>query len=294
MIHVFFVAGMFGSTIEYVLRNFTNEYEKIPGEISADGSMHSFKKEYHPGSLARVDPAISLNSRSITTPMYPFPEMHLEGIIDILRKQISTFETDRRVLLYASSLYDAELNMLFQYHKIATGDMIHKGLGIFFGNNAHNIVNWNPNYTHWSEMEQWELREWFSLFYVQWVQEWIVSQHQVDDSWLCIKNTDILYNPLAQFKRIINFCELTEVDGIELFADKWHAAQQYIVDEFDLIDKIVTATINNSPLRWNDLNIIAEAIIQQRLRSTGYEVRCDGLNTFPTDSETLYNLLEKV
>lgn len=294
MIHVFFVAGMFGSTIEYVLRNFTNEYQTCPSEISTDGSMHLFKKEYHPGSLSRVDPARLLNSRSITTPMYPFPETHLEDIVDIHRKQISTFESDQCVLLHASSLRGAELNMLFQYHKIAAGHILQEGLGIFFGNNAHNIVNWNPNYTHWSEMKQWELREWFSLFYTQWVQEWIESQQQVDSSFLKVDHIDVLDNFVPTFAEIIEHCGLTQTNGLEEFGKLWRSKQQYVVDEFELLDYIVIHSINDHQFSWAPINVIAEAIVQQRLRALGYEIRCDGLNTFPTDSKTLYNLLEKV
>jgi hypothetical protein len=47
MICVFFVPGMFGSTVEYVLRAFTNELDNIDAEILSDGSMHSFKTQMH-------------------------------------------------------------------------------------------------------------------------------------------------------------------------------------------------------------------------------------------------------
>ena len=53
-------------------------------------------------------------------------------------------------------------------------------------------------------------------------------------------------------------------------------------------------TVNNVLFEWNKVSIISEAIVQQRLRSLGYEIRCDGLNNFPTDSHTLGNLLEEV
>lgn len=254
-----------------------------------DGSMHTFKKLAHTGKINDIAMMMQQSSdKWITTPIYPMQESHLEEILN----EILKFNTTN-ILIYSETLRSAEINLLFQYHKIAIGTL-NLGLDIFFNSSAKNLKNWNKDYTHWSQSQPWELREWFSLFYPEWVQEWINSQYQVDDSWLLIKNTDILYSPVDQFKKIINFCGLTEFKGIESFSAKWQTAQKYIVDEFNLLDNITDSTINNIPLQWNSLNIIAEAIIQQRLRALGYEIRCDGLNTFPTDSKTLYNLLEKV
>ena len=71
-------------------------------------------------------------------------------------------------------------------------------------------------------------------------------------------------------------------------------AQQYIVDEFNLLDQIVECSITNQPLKWQPINIIAEAIVQQQLRAKGYEIRCDGLDKFPTDAIMFNSLLEKV
>ena len=54
MINVFFVPGMFGSTIEFILRSYTNEYTPISAGIDSDGAMHSFNKEYHPTSVTKI------------------------------------------------------------------------------------------------------------------------------------------------------------------------------------------------------------------------------------------------
>ena len=295
MIHVFFVPGMFGTTIEYVLRNFTNEYQSCPAEVCIDGSMHIFGKEFHPRKQTEIEEALAkLTADSISTPIYPFAKDHLVDILDTFQKALPSFAKERHVLIHASTTKGAELNMLFQYHKIAAGQMLQLGLDIFVGNNTHNIVNWNPNYTHWTEMQQWELREWFSLFYVQWVQEWIESQEQVGNTFLKVNHLDVLDNFVPTLSKIIKHCGLTETDGLEEFGKMWRSKQQYIVSEFELLDSIVTHSINNYQFSWVPINIIAEAIVQQRLRALGYEIRCDGLNTFPTDSKTLYNLLEKV
>jgi len=288
MIHVFFVPGMFGTTIEYVLRTFSQEYDSVDGTIMPSGSMHSVRKEMHLYQADMFSDLAGTSSNSITTPMYPFRDMHLPEMLNYFSPYL---ENSRSILVYADELRSAELNILFQYHKCCIGE--NEGLGIFCGGNSHNIKNWNPNYQNWADLRPWELREWFSLFYVEWTQEWIQSQYQISDNFLKITNAEILYNTNSALSKMIDHCGLTPDGDLGSFVTKWQLAQQYIVDEFNLLDLIVDSTINQKQFGWRPTHVIAEAIIQQRLRAHGYEIRCDGLDDFPTDSKTLYNLLEK-
>lgn len=291
MINIFFVPGMFGTTIEYVLSNYTHEHTPVAAIICKDGSMHSYKKQAH---IVNLDDGVSLSSDNrtckITTPIYPFRHHHLPEILE----NFKPIESDNNILMHADSLRSAELNMLCQYHKIAFGTDLQLGLEIFSGNNTHNIVNWNANYTSWNQMKPWEWREWLSLFYVEWTQEWQQSRDQVPDYFLKIKNTDLLFDTESTFAGLFEFCKLTAKPGLAEFVQEWQSRQQYIVDEFELLDQIITHTVTNQEFSWTHINIVAEAIVQQRLRAAGYEIRCDGLNTFPTDAKTLYNLLEQV
>ena len=291
MIHVFFVPGMFGSTLEYVLRKYSNEYTSIDADVLPDGSMHSFSKKFHPISQQDLDSKLKhLDKNSITTPIYPFRNLKLPKILEKYTEYINS--ANKKILVYASNTRDSELNILFQYHKVVTGSL-QMGLDIFCSGNKHNITNWNINYKHWSEMRPWQLREWFSLFYVTWVQEWIESKNQVGADFYKVSNVEILENLPQVVREILQHCDLTESPGLDDFAVHWRSKQQYIMDEFDLLDRVIECTINNVPFSWDPVNIIAEAIVQQRLRSNGYEIRCDGLDVFPTDSATLYSLLEK-
>jgi hypothetical protein len=291
MIHIFFVPGMFGSTIEHVLRSFTVEYKPTNGQILSDGSMHSFNKEFHPTNIFAVKNFNHYQPDSITTPIYPFKQSHLPKILDEFSDLLPG---NQSLLIYADSLGSCELNMLFQYHKIATG-FYNKGLDIFCGENAHNVISWNPNYQTWHDMSPWEIREWLSLFYSTWTQEWVDSHDQVPDNFLRITNLDILFNTKPTLLKIISFCNLTynPESNIDQFISEWQSKQQYIVDEFNLLNQILDHTLNNTVFEWDDLNIISESIIQQRLRVLGYEILCDGLNVFPKDSISLYNLLKK-
>jgi hypothetical protein len=291
MIHVFFVPGMFGSTIEYILRSYSNELTPVAGKILANGSLHSFTKAAHFRDKEHIDNFFKTNSAvEVTTPIYPFKEQTLPEIL----RHFSQFNTfgDKCLLMYADSTNSAELNMLFQYHKISIGPGLR--LDIFCHGNEHNITAWNPAYRHWSDMKLWQLREWISLFYTPWTQAWTKSVQQVGPEFLTVKNTDFLSNPVDTADRIFAHCGLTQKAGLGEFLLQWQQAQKYIVDEFNLLDQIVDCAIANQPLEWQPINIIAEAIVQQRLRAKGYEIRCDGLDIFPTNAIMFNTLLEKV
>jgi hypothetical protein len=138
----------------------------------------------------------------------------------------------------------------------------------------------------------WEFREWFSIFYPSWIQEWQDSCKQVPGNWLQISSDSILYNTKNTFENIINFCQLTKKCDLSDFVSQWQLAQQYILDEYTLINNIVSSTIKKLEYQWKIQNPVAEAIIQKKLRDNGFEIRCNGLNILPTNSIDLYNLLD--
>jgi hypothetical protein len=292
MIFVFFVPGMFGSTIEALLSSFTVEYasDEASLNLTTDGSMHTFAKQAH---LTSLDSIRSAHKRpvKICTPIYPMIDAHLSDIV----QELELREDDNVLMIHANSIESAELNMLFQYYKIAKG-VSNKSLGIFCVDNKQNIINWNKYYTSWKDMQLWELREWLSLFYTVWVQEWINSKDvKFSKDVFPITNTEILDNLESTFIKIVNHLNLTLTNESELseFCKKWTKAQQYIVDEYNLIEPIVQNSIDNVDFDWQELNIITESIIQQKIRLAGYEIRCYNLNKFPTNSKELNKLLEK-
>jgi hypothetical protein len=292
MIHIFFVPGMFGSTIEYVLRSFTNEYDGIEAEVLTDGSMHSFKTQNHLVNEKDFRNFFTNrnNENAITTPIYPFNNKHLPELLNICQPNIHN--DDKCLLVYTDSLEYAEINMLCKYHKIAFGNRSNLGMNIFCGNNVHNIKQWNSQYTHWEQMQRWELREWLSLFYVEWSQEWIDSQYQVPAHFYKISTNSLLNDTYTTLSQIIKHCGLTRNDkDLEQFSIKWRNQQDYIWQEYQLTKKIVYCTIKNIDYSWCGLNIVAEAIIQQQLRVAGYHLRCDNLNELPENSLVLANLL---
>lgn len=287
MVHIFFVPGMFGSMLEYVLRSHTVEGVPVDADITPDGSMHSFVKRFHPLEARHL--LHGLNDKlDITTPVYPTSDMHLNEIISKFREMLPTWDDDIKFLIHAPNLRWAEINMLFQYHKVAVG--LNKGIGIIAGNNHDDIVQWNKNYTHWDQMRVWEFREWISLFYETWVQEWIHIDDHIIQDFIKISAQDIIDDPKKIVREVIQQSGYTPKSDLDDFLEKYIAKQIYILDEYRHIESAVKSTIENSEYEWPTLNIIGEAIIQRQLRSQGLEIACDGLDEFPTNSLKLKQL----
>lgn len=284
MIHIFFVPGMFGSMLEYVLRSKTVEGTPITAEIKADGSMHSFIKKFHPRSMEQIITGLK-SAVDITTPIYPCPDAHLPEIISKFKEILPDWEDDAKIILHAPDIRWAEINLLFLYHKVSIG--LGLGMEIVAGDNQQNIARWNPSYTHWTQMHRWEFREWISLFYDGWVQEWINIDQQSTRGFLRITNRDVIENPHETITGAIRHCGCTPRKDLNDFLMDYVAKQDYVLKEYHHIEKAVESTVEGIDYIWPELSIIGEAIIQRKLRSLGFELQCDGLDVFPTSSVQL-------
>jgi hypothetical protein len=66
--------------------------------------------------------------------------------------------------------------------------------------------------------------------------------------------------------------------------------QKYL-DHDRVCTEIVESIKNNTNMSWTTLTLPSEAWIQWALREIGYEIKCHDLDVFPTNSESLRNLL---
>jgi len=270
-INIFFVPGMFGTLLDYLISAETLDILII----DTQGTAHRHYKEFHPRN---IDELTQLTNQTVRTPIYPFRNnMPLQHVIDFLNN-------DRNIIVCAKDLRSAELNLLFSYHKVPGGPE-----SLF--RDINNAAQWNKSYTTYKDMQVWELRECFSLYYTGLVSLWI--NPQITGDYLRVFNTDLLFHTKNEFIRILGYVNQYDAKVTDDFVVYWQKSQQYITDEFLLIDQIVAHTLEQSTFTWEPISIISESIIQKRLRDLGYEIRCDGLNEFPSDSHTLYNLLEK-
>jgi hypothetical protein len=282
---------MFGSMLEMALRSFTDIDGHLEPQILEDGSCHAHRKQLHVRCAADISKLHETNA-AITTFIYPTQQQDLKDIIFDFTKHRHNFTNDKKILICAPTQQWAEINMLFQYHKISRG--LDLGLEIFVGScNRDNIKQWGSDYKSWREMSRWQLREWLSLFYPRWIGKWIDASKHVSDDFLVLTNQEIVESPHETLRTVIEFCGAKVVTPYHAFLSTYQDRQQYVLEEYALIKQITKHTIANIDLSWQPLSIIGEAILQKHFRDRHYEWYCEGLQDLPTTVQQFKQIIYK-
>jgi hypothetical protein len=70
---------------------------------------------------------------------------------------------------------------------------------------------------------------------------------------------------------------------------------QVHIDQDQLCNNIVDSVISeNTHMQWNQLSIASESWIQWKLRELGFEIQCEQLNCFPTNTDDLKKLIYRI
>jgi hypothetical protein len=149
-------------------------------------------------------------------------------------------------------------------------------------------TEFEQKFQRWPDVTTWATREWISF----WIVDNIKSAYSVLPHAHIVAN-DLFNNDLNIFPEIINRLGLTvtaEDATMRLNQSNWMARQVYHNSQSrcnkwvqDVVEDIETV----SPCQ----TILDEAYVQYCLREQGYEIHCDGLDIFPTNSRDLRELI---
>ena len=317
MIVLSYMPGIPLADLEYVLKKFTKEYNSDAGAAKLDGSMGRF---FGSGSknLDSENLQLSLENNRGTNVVLRVPyfmEHKTPGEIQNLIYENLT-GTDHHIFISVENLAEAELIYLLDYRKTAL--MSWSGLDNFFIDCTLAAHEWNASYSDHSMMLDWELRECFSWCYPNIALVGIEAKKYLQLPALTITISDLLHNTLDTFKNVIGYCGLTMTSESDV--DAWIDAQKKLqneaIVEHQLINSIVDSVVNNQYFDWSAdtavplkgtfmglpsdrssnprLTTVGEAMVQHKLRSLGYNMLCSGLDQFPTNSQNLQAVLEKL
>jgi len=161
---------------------------------------------------------------------------------------------------------------------------------------------WNlPNIKNQHEIPQWVKREFLSYYLLPaWEDqvEWYLPDRLNNDRCLLISVSDLLSNFLSTINQIKFFCELDfKKNPNELlpFHHKMLLLQKNLGQDL-LFNQILHCTLSDKKLDWSDqyLSLATESLIQHELRKNRFEIACDGLDNFPTNSEELKKIIYKI
>jgi len=297
VIHILFLPGTFGSTVQFLLRTYCTKYKDIEFDDEVPyysyGSMHGYAKTGHyciyPQLEAFLEGRLD-NHIKISTPVYPMIDATAKMVINKIK---SSRPFDPVIFLYVSNIEYAEINMIARFYKMSQTDPV-EAVRSMVDDYILGIHSWNEKYSHWTDMEVWELREWLSLFYPNWINEWIESIKFTPKNWLVISTEEVFNETEETFKKILEYTGAYNLHEFQSFCIEWRKKQQYLLDVYNQVKNIVFNSIHNIQYFWEPIGFIEEVIIQKQLRDNGYQLRCFNLNVFPTNSTELHNLLEKI
>ncbi len=160
---------------------------------------------------------------------------------------------------------------------------------------------WNKSYvqddlSNWESTDDWEYREFLSL--------WLYNQHMNETGYKDITNyenskvfkiqisqlRDDFINTITDLSKWLQIENVRSDDDLTKLHLDWLQNEPYLYKD-RLIKEMVDAIINNVDIPMNECSIFDQADIQRRLRNAGYEIKCYGLNEWPSTTTQLRELI---
>lgn len=291
---ILYNAGAYGTYLEWVLTTLVS-HNSIVSTLLNNGSSHGFSKE-HLGSpgIPRWNKIVNQNIFLQFARAHPKMRQNdlVEDKIDIALKSF-----DRIIFCYPDQK-SMLLTINNSFTKIWKDWFEHRLKDPVFAENL---------YTNWSvcpttlpkDIPVWITREILSYNLMpSWKSEveWFFPDTFNHPKCKFVFINDLLYNFKKVILEIQEFCQLdfkTNVDALIPFHDQMLGSQQYLTQD-EICTNIVDSLINSQPIEWNNLPIPSQSWVQWQLRNLGYEIRCNGLDIFPTNSVQLQELIYKV
>jgi hypothetical protein len=295
-IPILYSPGTYGAYLEWALTTLTSNID-IVEPFESNGSSHQFAGHSLAGEAIPF-----WQNYLISNHHYDFVRIHpkskkeesISANIDIILEnapQAIYIEVDpAHVLLTINNSYYKSVADQWQYifNSDLDPDIIYKNWAVPVDTSIDKIPNWiRREFLSFYLMPAW-------LDQVEWQSPKVPRHHRC----LTIKLDDILNNFEDTLCTIKNFCELkfTKATAELIPAHNKMLSLQKYLEQDKICEKIIQSVIGNGTYDWSDqfLSFVSEVWIQWRLRELGYELRCHGLDKFPTNSvhlkELLYNI----
>jgi len=289
---IMYHGGTYGTYLEWCLTTLTSDID-IVSPFTSLGNSHGFSGNMLRGPAAwqtysgnskfvRFHPRIS-ESESLST--------NINSVLSSARRGIYLYPDPGSVVLSVNNaFYKVWLDQWQQY---------------FAGNTSSYSSKINPEviYTNWpvdrsvpiTDIPAWIRREFLSYYFMPAWQsqvEWNHLAHWQADNCSVVLVGDLLHDFENTMQQIQNKCELEFTRPIaELLPyHEINLKKQKHITHDQLCNRIVNL---DEDLDWEDcpLGMASEFWIQWELRNRGFEMRCDGLDIFPTNSVQLRELL---
>jgi hypothetical protein len=297
-IPIMFNGGSYGSFLHFVLDNLNKEkIDNLPFTLD-NGNSHNFIRNTL--QLSKTNEFVvnrQTNSKFIKYHPKQYKEQMLSNEItrlaNLTNKSILIYPSKNDMLLVINNFYFKIWNKWFEDGEL-NNDPYEKQ--IFF-NNLHN--NWDiPKNTNFNDIPRWIQREFLSFYlFPAWNDhyEWNMLEWYTHPNLHIITVSDLLYNFKKTIETTAIFCEIG-IKNIQLMTEvhKKMLGIQSHLNKDTTCSNILNNYINGTVYHYKELSVIDEAWIQYELRNRGYEIKCDKLDKFPTNTNRLKKITYRV
>lgn len=289
-----FNGGAYGTYLEWVLTTLVSD-SKISSPFRKDGSSHDFANR----SLNNIH-SPEWDSFTKTRNQFSFVRLHPKTeVTDNLNDNLRTILDYTSNLLYIYPDKDSILlNINNNYEKVK---------GDWWNNKKQtDPVYINDLYTKWdidpnlpvSDIPLWIKREYLSYNLMpSWFSEveWYHPDKWYHERCKIITIKNLLFEFESSISKIQKFCNLEfkkSISDLIPYHNEMLSLQKNL-NQDAICFKIVNSIIKNIAFDWTDshLPLPSQAWIQWQLRNSGYEMKCAGIDIFPTNSVQLKKLL---
>lgn len=291
-IPIVFPGGAYGTYLHWCLDTLTSN-GPISKPFTNKGSSHIFRQG-HLGSMQGWNNFVSDLSTDRFVRFHPKTtrneslSKNLDQICNQATNVIYLYPDHESVLLTINNMFTKIWDNWFDHEFSAGLDplVIYK--------------NWPVNSeVPVSQLPRWVLREFLSMYLMPaWNDqvEWEHLLHWKRDNCCVVTVTDLLTRFEFTLGRIQKFCQLEYQKNISdlLEYHQINLELQKFLTQDSTCRAIVDSIIGSKLHTWDPLPLPSEAWVQWQLRNLGYEIQCNSLDTFPTNSVQLKELLYPV
>jgi hypothetical protein len=147
-----------------------------------------------------------------------------------------------------------------------------------------------------TEVPIWIRREFLSFYLVPAWQnevEWYYPDRCNNNRIRLVLIKDLLYNfenTILKIQSDFNLTFTKPISSILTIHNQMLSAQKAITQD-QTCCQIIQSVINEYDFDWEELPLVSQSWVQWRLRNLNFEIQCDGLDIFPTNSVQLKKLL---
>ena len=273
-----FQVGGGASTIENILRSCTNlDCKPVEGGFDTTSSAvtsHAFNKQWHPKTKAGLLAHDYVEyPDNVFTPNVPMIDMKGKEVLEYCNSQPG------------KQIYIGPSNDISSEFSIITLQKVPDYPDWFLP--KQNSSQWKNT----GELERWELREYISMYLMDWYLPEMTTQWETADrlGMLCLDTLTDIFSDFERSVRIITEytgCKITNETKFKSMCEHWSNGQEKIWQDWNNYVKYK----REKPSKLAG-DVVHEAMIQYHLRQQGVQLKCWGLNTFP-DSEGLKQYYE--